>query len=108
MDPQRENSPGDRRDLGAGRGRQRGEQTGTGTEADSGTRRRAQGRAANDGGRRVRATYRWAALRSSRGGGERVKFRGFQRGTATDGEDVGKRGERTIQKTREEKGGMES
>ena len=37
--------------------------------------------------------------------GSREKFRWIERGTATDGGEVGKRGERTIQKTGEEKGG---
>ena len=37
-------------------------------------RRRAQGRAAEAGRRRVRATSRWAALQTIRGGGEQVKI----------------------------------
>ena len=49
-----------------------------------------------------------ASLRTRRGGGERVKLRGFQRETAMDGEEVGKRGKRTIQTTGEEKGGAEN
>ena len=57
----------------------KGKGAGTGTAADAGTRRRAQGRAAEAGGWRVRvrATPRWAVLRIGRGGGERVKREGF-------------------------------
>ena len=44
------------------------------TAVDAGTRRRAQGRAAEAGGRRVQTTSRWVALRTGRGGGERVKI----------------------------------
>ena len=43
-----------------------------GTAADAGMRRGVQGQAAEAGGC-VRATPRWAALRTGRGGGERVK-----------------------------------
>ena len=43
------------------------------TAADAGMRRGAQVRAAEAGGCRVWVTYRWAALRTWRGGGERVK-----------------------------------
>ena len=50
-----------------------GERTGTGTAEDAGTRRGAQGRAAEAGGWQVRETPRWAALCTGRGGGERVK-----------------------------------
>ena len=38
-------------------------------------RRRAQGRSAEAGGRRVWAASRWVALCTSRGGGERVKIK---------------------------------
>ena len=34
----------------------------------------------------------WAVLCTGRGSGERVKMGGIRRGTATDGEAVGKRG----------------
>ena len=66
--------PGGYMDMGAGRGQKRGERTGTGTAADTGLRRGAQGRAAEADGRQVRATSRWAALRTGRGVGERVKI----------------------------------
>ena len=72
-DPQRENLPGADRDLGVGRGPQRGERTGTGTVADAGTRHGAQGRVAEVVGRRRWDTSRWAAICTRRGGGERVK-----------------------------------
>ena len=69
------NLPGANSDLGAGRERQREGGHGHG----NGVRHRhaagAQKRAANDGGCRVRATSRWATLRSGRGGGERVQAR---------------------------------
>ena len=48
-----------------------------GTAADAGTRRRAQGRAAEAGRWRVRAATRWAELCTGRRGGERVKREGF-------------------------------
>ena len=51
--PQRANPPGADRDLGAGRTRKREERTGTGTAADAGTQRGAQGQEAEAGGRRV-------------------------------------------------------
>ena len=60
--------------MGAGQGRRRGEQTGTGTAADDDTRREYQGQAAEAGYRQVRTTSRWAALRTGRGGGEQVKI----------------------------------
>ena len=62
------------RDLGAGRGQQRGKQTGTGMAADAGTWRVMQGKAAEAGGRRVWEESRWAALCTGRGGEERVKI----------------------------------
>ena len=43
------------------------------TAADAGTRRGAQGRAAETGEWGVQTTSRWAAFRTGRGGGERVK-----------------------------------
>ena len=49
----------------------------TGAAGDVGTWRREQGRAAEAGGWWVRATPRWAALHTSRGGEERVKLEGF-------------------------------
>ena len=55
---------------------------------DAGTRRGAQVQAAEAGGRRVQATSRWAVLCTGRGGGERVNFRGLQRGTAMYGYEV--------------------
>ena len=73
-DLQRTTPPGDDRDLGAGKGRERGERTGMGTTADAGIRHGAQGRASEAGGRRVRTTSRWAALRTRKVGGERVKI----------------------------------
>ena len=51
-----------------------GGRTDVGTAADVDTRRGAQGRAAEADGRQVRATSRWAALRTGRGVGERVKI----------------------------------
>ena len=71
--PRRANPPRADRDLGAGRGRKRGEQTGTGKAADAGTWRGSQGRAAEAGGRQVRVMSRWVAFRAGGGGGERVK-----------------------------------
>ena len=61
------------RDLGTGRGPQRG---GGGTQSwetaiDVGTRRRDQRRAAEADGWQVRAASKWAALCARRGGGER-------------------------------------
>ena len=44
--------PGDNRDLGAGRGRKRGDEWTRDTVAESGTQRRAQRRGAEAGGRR--------------------------------------------------------
>ena len=67
-------SKGADRDLGASRGRKRGEQNGTGTAADAGTWRGAQGQAAEASRRRVRVTSRWAALCTNRGVGEQVKI----------------------------------
>ena len=60
-------------DLDAGLGRKRGERTGTGTSAGTGTRCEAQGRAAEDGGWRVLAAPRWAAIHTWRGGGDQAK-----------------------------------
>ena len=65
-------------DLGAGRGRKKGELTDMGTVADSGMRRGAQRRATEAGGWRARVTTRWEALHTGRGGGERVKRDGFE------------------------------
>ena len=97
--PQRANLPGANIELVAGRGRQRGEQTDTGTEAYAGTRSGAQGQAVESGdvqlGKVFHHEKKWG----------RKKKRGLQRGTAADGEEVGKRGEIMIQKTAEEKGG---
>ena len=73
-DTRQANSPGDDRNLGARQCQQRGEQNGTVTAADAGMRRGAQGQAAEAGGRRVQTASRWAALRTNRGGGERVKI----------------------------------
>ena len=71
--PQRANSPGADRDLGAGWGRQRGRAMSQETGADAGTRRGSQRWAAEAGGWWVRATSRWADLRTERWGWERVK-----------------------------------
>ena len=78
-----------------------------GTESDAGMRSGVKRQATEADRRRVQATLtsRWAALCTGRKSKERAKLRGFQRGTATDGEEVGKRGEIMIQKTAEEKGG---
>ena len=78
--------------------------------ADAGMRSGAQRQASEAGGRQVQVTSTsgWAELSTGRGGGERVKLRGFQRGKSMDGEEVGNRGERTIQITGEEKVGAES
>ena len=76
-----------------------------GTSADVGMRRRDK-RWRLSSVRRQSAS-RWLALHNKRLGEERVKFRWIERGTSTDGEEVGKRVERTIQKTGEEKGGAE-
>ena len=50
-----------------------GRRTGAGTAADAGTRRGAQGRAAEAGWFQVKGAPRWAALCTGRGVGERVK-----------------------------------
>ena len=68
---------GANRDLGADRGRQRGERNGMGTTADEGMRRGAQGRATEAGRWQVRAVPRWAVLYTGRGGGERAKREGL-------------------------------
>ena len=47
------------------------------TAADVGMRKKAQGRAAEASGWRVRATPRWEVLHTGRGGGERVKKEDF-------------------------------
>ena len=52
----------------------RRERTGTGTAADAVMRSGEPGQAAEASGRRVRSVTRWAALRTGRGGGERVKI----------------------------------
>ena len=65
--------PGVDRDLGGGRGRQRGGYPSTGTSEDVGTRNGVQGRAVEDSGRRVQAKPRWVALCTGRRGGEQVK-----------------------------------
>ena len=67
------NTPGAKRDLGAGQGRQMRKRIGMGIAADAGMRLGVQARAAEDGGWRVRATPRWAALHNKRGGRARVK-----------------------------------
>ena len=59
-DPQRANPPGADRDLGAGRGRQRGGCTFTGTVADTGTQHGTQRRAEGAGRWEARAMSRWA------------------------------------------------
>ena len=65
------------RDLVAGRGRKREELAGTGTAADAGTRRGAQGRTAEAGGWQMQAATRWEALCTGRGGWEQVKLEVF-------------------------------
>ena len=56
-----------------------GERTGTGMAVDAVMQRGAQGQVAEAGGWRVRVTPRWVALRTERGGGERVKQEGFDK-----------------------------
>ena len=64
------NSLGGNRDLVAGRGRQRGEQTGTGTAAYAGTECGAQGRAAEAGNVQVCGALnqerRWGGVKIER------------------------------------------
>ena len=55
------------------------------TTADVGTQSGAQGRALKADGRRVRETSRWTALRTGRGGGERVQEKGATTSNDTDG-----------------------
>ena len=62
------------RDLGAGRGRKRRERTRTGAATDAGTRRGAQGRAAEADRWWVWATPRWLSICTGVGGGELVKL----------------------------------
>ena len=78
-DPLRVNPPQSDRELSAVRGRHMGECTGTGTVADAGMRRREKGQAEEADGWQVRATPRWAELRTRRGGGERVKQEDFDK-----------------------------
>ena len=59
---------------------------------ERGAGRRAQGRAAEAGGWWVRATPRWAALRTRRGGAERVKLECFDDNWLLMGGAVGKKG----------------
>ena len=75
-DPFRSTPPGAKRDLGTGRGRQRGVCKVTETATDACMQRREQGRAAEAGGRRVRATPRWATFHRGRRDGDRVKQKG--------------------------------
>ena len=78
----RSNPPGADRDLGVGQGRKRGGEWTQEMAADSGIRCSSQRRAAEAGGWRVWATYRWMVLRSGRGGEKRVLQRGV---TTTNG-----------------------
>ena len=48
-----------------------------GTAADTGMQSGVQEKAVEAGGWQVRSTHRWAALRTGRGGWERVKRVGF-------------------------------
>ena len=73
MDPQRVSPPGADKYLGVGQDRQRGSIPSRKMVVDAVTRCGAQGRAAESGRCRVRATSRWAALCTGRGGGEKVK-----------------------------------
>ena len=78
-DPRWANPPGADRDLGSGRGRQRGERTVT---VNGGRcRHAAQRQVAEAGGWQVRAMYRWAALCAGRGIGYQVQHnvRGIRR-----------------------------
>ena len=106
-DLRRYNPPGADMDLGAGREQQRGGEN----RHENGNRCRhtVQGAGTRGGGWRAEGTggvqvggdlhqdRRWGA-------GELI---GIQRGMATEGDEVGKRGKRTIQKMVDEKGGAE-
>ena len=63
------------RDLGAGRGRKRGDEQTWETAADTGTRRGVQSQAVEAGGWRVWTMSRWTAFCAGRGGGEKVQHR---------------------------------
>ena len=73
------------------------------TQAHGAGRRDERQRLADGGGSGRRLVGRCFAPGKELGSG--CKLRRLQRGTAMDGEEVGKRGERTIQKTGKEKGG---
>ena len=87
-------------DLGAGQGQKRGEQTSTRTEADSSTQRRAQVQVVEAGGLWVHATSRWAAIRTGRGGGGRVKI---ERSSTRNGYGWGGRGKEGEKKNTEKR-----
>ena len=72
MYPQQTNPPGDYRNMGAGRGLQRGDKQMQGSAAEAGMRRGAQSRAAEAGRWWVHMNSRWTEFCARREGGEQV------------------------------------